>query len=54
MSAPAPRRMPAEVVARVVDAVGHDLDSGAWDARYGALRGLDSYDVGLRLVINRV
>lgn len=45
-------RMPAEVVARVVDAVGHDLDSGAWDVRYGGLRGLDSYDAGLRLVIN--
>lgn len=46
-------RMPVEVVARVVDAVASDLDSGAWDARYGALRERSSYDAGLRLVVNR-
>jgi hypothetical protein len=29
-----------------------DLDNGAWDTRHGELRTLDSYDAGLRLVIN--
>lgn len=28
-----------------------DLDSGAWDARYGALRERDELDAGLRLVV---
>ena len=46
-------RMPAAVVARVVSAVARDLASGAWDGRHGALRGLDAYDAGLRLVIAR-
>ncbi|MEL6179959.1 MAG: class I SAM-dependent methyltransferase [Myxococcota bacterium] len=38
------------VVGRVVDAVRSDLDSGRWDARYGALRELDALDCGLRLI----
>ena len=46
-------RMSSEVVGRVIDAVARDLDSGAWERRHGHLRGLDSYDAGLRLVINR-
>lgn len=46
-------RMPAAVVARVVDAVGRDLANGRWEARHGALRRLDAYDAGLRLVIAR-
>jgi ubiquinone/menaquinone biosynthesis C-methylase UbiE len=46
-------RMPPEVGERVVAAVQRDLASGAWDARYGHLRALESYDAGLRLVINR-
>jgi SAM-dependent methyltransferase len=45
-------RMDTAVVERVVSAVGSDLQSGAWDARHGHLRGLDSYDAGLRLLIN--
>jgi hypothetical protein len=28
-----------------------DLESGRWDERYGDLRALDEFDVGLRLVI---
>lgn len=45
-------RMPAAVVDRVVAEVRRDLDDGTWDARHGALRALDSYDAGLRLVVN--
>jgi SAM-dependent methyltransferase len=45
-------RMSAVVVNRVVAAVTRDLEDGTWDARYGNLRGLDTYDAGLRLVIN--
>jgi SAM-dependent methyltransferase len=44
-------RAAPDVVARVVASVGRDLESGAWDERYGRLRRLDEYDVGLRLVI---
>lgn len=44
-------RMDAAVVARVVTAVERDLASGRWDARHGALRALDAYDAGLRLVV---
>jgi SAM-dependent methyltransferase len=45
-------RMPQEVVDRVVHAVGRDLASGEWERSYGALRELDSYDAGLRLLVN--
>lgn len=45
-------RMPPDVIARVVGAVRTDLASGAWDAKHGALRALDRYDAGLRLVVN--
>lgn len=44
-------RMPTEVVDRVVDAVGRDLASGAWDRRHGHLRARDELDVGLRLIV---
>ena len=44
-------RLPPPVVERVVAAVSRDLRSGAWDARHGRLRGLDSFDAGLRLLI---
>jgi SAM-dependent methyltransferase len=44
-------RMAPAVVERVVRAVERDLASGAWDARYGHLRALASYDAGLRLVV---
>jgi hypothetical protein len=44
-------RMDPEVVDRVVAAVRRDLESGAWDERHGHLRGLEAFDVGLRLVV---
>ena len=43
-------RQPPEVIARVVQAVQRDLASGAWDARHGHLRELETYDAGLRLI----
>jgi SAM-dependent methyltransferase len=46
-------RMEPQVVDRVVRAVSHDLATGAWDERYGHLRGRTEYDVGLRLVVAR-
>jgi SAM-dependent methyltransferase len=45
-------RMAPAVVARVVDAVRRDLASGQWDARHGDLRGRETFDAGLRLLIN--
>ncbi|MBX3188625.1 MAG: class I SAM-dependent methyltransferase [Labilithrix sp.] len=44
-------RAEPDVVARVVAAVRRDLDDGTWDARYGHLRELREYDVGLRLIV---
>ena len=44
-------RMDPAVVERVVRDVKRDLASGAWDAANGALRELESYDAGLRLVV---
>jgi hypothetical protein len=35
----------------IVDRLGADLSSGAWDAKYGHLRTLSELDVGLRLVV---
>ena len=31
-----------------------DLKSGAWEDRYGRLRGMDELDVGLRLVVSEL
>jgi SAM-dependent methyltransferase len=31
-----------------------DLENGAWDERYGHLRGMDELDVGLRLVVREL
>lgn len=45
-------RMDPQVVDRVLRELRCDLDNGAWDTRHGELRALDSYDAGLRLVIN--
>lgn len=45
-------RMAPEVVDRVTAAVRRDLESGAWDERHGHLRALDSFDAGLRLIVN--
>jgi len=44
-------RLAPEIVERVVSRLSADLASGAWDARHGYLRELDSYDAGLRLVV---
>jgi SAM-dependent methyltransferase len=46
-------RLGEEVGARVAAEVERDLADGTWDARHGHLRGLDAYDAGLRLVVNR-
>ena len=44
-------RMSPAVVRRVVADVSRDLESGAWDERYGPLRELRSLDVGQRLLV---
>jgi len=44
-------RMAPAVVDRVVAAVARDLKEGTWDARYGFLRSLPVFDVGLRLLV---
>ena len=44
-------RMSPDVTDRVVAQVSKDLEDGSWDRRYGTLRNLDAYDVGLRLVV---
>jgi SAM-dependent methyltransferase len=41
------------VVARFESDLRADLESGRWDAKYGALRTLPEYDGSLRLVIGR-
>jgi len=46
-------RMDPAVVERVVGEVGRDLESGAWDERWGHLRRLDVFDAGLRLIVSR-
>ena len=46
-------REPDHVVERVVSAVRDDLESGAWDARYGTLRHQQEADCGLRIVVAR-
>ena len=45
-------RIDPQIVDRVLRELRRDLDTGAWDTRHGQLRTLDSYDAGLRLVIN--
>jgi len=44
-------RMPPAVVERCVASLSRDLADGSWDRRHGALRALEAYDVGLRLVV---
>ena len=41
------------VEARFVERLRADLDSGAWDARYGALRTAPTWEGSLRLVVGR-
>ena len=43
--------MPEHVVHRVVETVRSDLETGVWEERYGELRHLKEYDVGVRVVI---
>lgn len=43
--------LPPGVEARFVAALGRDLASGAWDARYGALRAKPAIDCQLRLLV---
>jgi SAM-dependent methyltransferase len=45
-------RMDGAVVDRVVGAVRRDLETGVWEQRHGHLRGLRSYDAGLRLIVS--
>jgi len=45
-------RMPSDVVARVVAAIERDLVDGTWEGRYGHLRQLDTFDAGMRLIVN--
>ena len=47
-------RQPPEVVNRVVEAVRTDLESCAWDSAHGNLRGLDTFDAGLRIIHGRL
>ncbi len=42
-----------DVVSAFETSLRDDLESGAWDARYGDFRDLETFDVGLRLVIGR-
>jgi SAM-dependent methyltransferase len=42
-----------EVVERYERELAADLESGAWDARWGAFRTMPTFDVGLRLVVAR-
>ena len=42
--------LPPVVTARAIEALRADLESGAWDERYGDLRELPELDVGLRLI----
>ena len=43
--------MPPKVVERVVREFGRGRADGTWDARRGELRGRESYDSGMRLII---
>lgn len=43
--------LPAAVVQRGTDQLRRDLASGAWDAKHGHLRSMDTYDAGYRLAI---
>jgi hypothetical protein len=44
-------RLDPDAVERGARRLRADLDSGAWDARHGHLRGLEQLDVGYRLVL---
>jgi SAM-dependent methyltransferase len=40
-----------DLVADRMESLRRDLDDGTWDSRHGDLRGLDSIDGGLRLIV---
>ncbi len=44
--------LPPGAEERIVERLGEELRSGAWDAEHGHLRDLDEYDGALRLVIS--
>jgi hypothetical protein len=44
-------RLEPEVARRAVAELERDLADGTWDARHGALRELEAFDVGMRLVV---
>ncbi len=44
------RRLPPDVVAKAIDDLRRDLESGEWDRRHGHLRTTAEYDAGLRLI----
>jgi SAM-dependent methyltransferase len=44
-------QLPADVVDEGVSRLAADLESGAWDARFGHLRGETSADLGYRIVV---
>jgi SAM-dependent methyltransferase len=48
------QRLPDDVVRRAIRELRHDLASGEWDKRYGHLRSLPEYDVGLRLITSEL
>lgn len=47
------RQVPPETCDEYVDHLRRDLQTGAWDARYGPLRKTPEYDGSLRLVVSR-
>jgi len=47
-------RMHATQERAAIARLGNDLESGAWDERYGHLRETDELDVGLRLVVSEL
>lgn len=42
--------VPQSAARRAVDRLRHDLTTGTWDERYGHLRRMEEFDVGLRLL----
>jgi hypothetical protein len=46
-------RLDPVVVEGAMDHLRADVESGAWDARYASLAGLESYDAGYRLLVSR-
>ena len=45
-------RLPAGIEERAVNELARDLESGAWDERYGDWRRVTDYDGGLRLIVS--